>query len=97
MINVVAVSRVKKECVEEYKRLAREMAAETRKEAGCLSYALFEDTSDDASLAFLESWESRAHLDAHMQSAHFRRIIPMLDALKEPGGESKVTLYRACE
>ncbi|MCL2462709.1 MAG: antibiotic biosynthesis monooxygenase [Defluviitaleaceae bacterium] len=95
MINVVAVSRVKKESVAEYKEIARELVAETRKESGCISYSLFEDQSDGASLAFLESWESQAHLDAHMQSAHFKRILPALDALKEPGGG--VTLYKLCE
>ena len=53
--------------------------------AGCLAYDLFQDLSCETTLAFLESWEDQAHLDAHMQSEHFKRIAPLLDGLKEPG------------
>jgi len=95
MINVVAASRVKKDCIEEFKQLARELVAETRKEAGCLSYGLFEDTNDGAALTLLESWESPAHLEAHFQTGHFKRIVPLLDGLKEDGGG--VTVYKECE
>jgi len=96
MINVVAVGHVKSECVEEYKKIASELVAETKKESGCLGYDLFQDVDCETTLTFLESWESQAHLDAHMQSGHFKRIVPLLDKLKQPGNEGSATLYRLC-
>lgn len=96
MINVVATGKVKKECIEEYKKIASELVGETKKENGCLAYDLFQDIDCETTLVFLESWESQAHLDAHMQSEHFKRIVPLLDKLKEPGGAGGVTLYRLC-
>jgi len=96
MINVVAVAHVKEECVEEYKKLASELVAKTKREAGCLAYDLFQDLSCETTLTFLESWESQAHLDAHTQSEHFKRIVPLLDGLKEPGNMGGVTLYKLC-
>ena len=97
MINVVAAAHVKKECVGEYKKIASELVSKTKKEAGCLAYDLFQDLSCETTLAFLESWEDQAHLDAHMQSEHFKRIVPLLDGLKEPGNIAGATLYKLCE
>ena len=96
MINVVATGNVKKGCIEEYKKIASELIAETKKEDGCLAYDLFQDVSCETTLTFLESWESQAHLDAHMQSEHFKRIVPLLDGLKEPGNEGGIVLYKLC-
>ena len=97
MLNVVAMCNVKKECVEQFKKIASELVAETKKETGCLSYDLFQDLNCETTLSFLESWESQEHLDAHMQTEHFKRIVPMLDELKEPGKDGGVTLYKLCK
>jgi quinol monooxygenase YgiN len=44
----------------------------TRLEPGCLRYDLHRDPADPARLAFLESWESRGALAAHMATPAFR-------------------------
>ena len=48
----------------------------TREESGCLNYDLHQSTDDPALFVFHENWESRAHLDAHLQQPH-------LDAFEE--------------
>lgn len=45
--------------------------AETRKEAGCIGYDLHKSITDDLTFVFVERWESRAALSAHMQAPHF--------------------------
>jgi quinol monooxygenase YgiN len=44
----------------------------TRKEAGCIRYDLVRGLGKSAELAFIEEWESAAHLDAHSQTEHLR-------------------------
>ena len=56
----------------------------TRREAGCLRYDLVRGHGRSAELAFIEEWESMAHLDDHSQTEHLRavqaRVAPLLGA-----------------
>lgn len=44
--------------------------AETRKEAGCLSYDLHASVSHQDTVVFVERWQDRQALELHFQSAH---------------------------
>lgn len=90
MLKVVAKAVVKEEKLEEYKKLAAELAAETRKENGCIAYELFEDADNGKILTFIEEWESRAALDSHMKTGHFTEIVPKLGKLQESGSELNI-------
>jgi quinol monooxygenase YgiN len=54
----------------------------TRREAGCLRYDLVRGHGQSAEFAFIEEWESLAHLEAHSQTDHLRavqgRVAPLL-------------------
>lgn len=56
----------------------------TRREAGCIRYDLVRGLGKSAELAFIEEWESAAHLDAHSQTEHVkeagRKAGPLLAA-----------------
>ncbi|MDR1938270.1 MAG: antibiotic biosynthesis monooxygenase [Tannerellaceae bacterium] len=43
----------------------------TRKEAGNISYDVFQDTSNPLRFTFIEHWKSQSAIDAHNASAHF--------------------------
>ena len=49
---------------------ANEMMAETRKEAGCVSYTFSADFSDPGLFHLFEEWESEDHLKAHFVAPH---------------------------
>ncbi len=54
--------------------LAGELSAQvapTRLEAGCLRYDLHRDPANPATLVFLETWENRENLKAHMNTPRF--------------------------
>ena len=55
-----------------------ELIAETRKENGCLSYHLYQNTQQPNQVSFIELWQNQAVLDTHSASAHFTRIVPTL-------------------
>lgn len=45
----------------------------TRRELGCVTYELLQNTADPTDFTFVEEWSSEADLDAHLQSAHLRQ------------------------
>ena len=42
----------------------------TRKEAGCISYQLFQDNVDPCQFTFVEEWVSDEALDLHLRTPH---------------------------
>ncbi|EKN62735.1 hypothetical protein BABA_24986 [Neobacillus bataviensis LMG 21833] len=92
MIRVVAKGRLKPGVrVEDYVILAKELVAETRKEKGCLSYALHEEINDPAILTMIEEWVNEEALEQHNQSVHVLKIVPELRKLRE---SIEVNIYR---
>jgi quinol monooxygenase YgiN len=78
MIKVVAKSKVMEDKIEEVLNLYQELVIETRKEDGCIQYELYQDNEDSSVLAMIEKWEDKAALDNHMQTEHFKRIVPIV-------------------
>jgi len=62
----------------------------TRKETGCVSYDLHQSPEEPAKFLFYENWTSKAALDAHLQSAHVKALLPRLDDLCTAFPEIKV-------
>lgn len=92
MISIIAKNVVAADKVDEFKTLARELVAETRKEKGCLAYALNQDLKDPTVLTFIERWQDQAAIDLHFAAPHFTRIVPLLGKLQAAPGD--VRLYR---
>jgi quinol monooxygenase YgiN len=67
----------------------------TCKEAGCLNYDLHESAESPAKFLFHENWTSKAHLDAHLKSAHIQTLLPRIDELCM--GFPKITLWNRIE
>ena len=53
----------------------------TRKEHGCISYTLLNNTADQTEYTFFEEWKTVKDLEAHIQSAHFQEAVSSLDGL----------------
>ena len=92
MIKVVAVKKVKKDNHKEHEKLLKEMVQETLKEKGCISYGAYEDAKDCCKITILEEWESQEHLDCHMASEHFKRLVPQMTKLAE--GPSDISILK---
>jgi quinol monooxygenase YgiN len=84
-IKVVAREKVKSGEKDAVLEIFRELIESTRKEAGCIAYALHESLDNPDVLAMIEIWESKEALDTHMNSEHFKRLVPKVGAhLAEP-------------
>ena len=92
MIKAVAKQFVKEDKVDEFLELAKKLVEATVKEAGCIKYELFQDAKDSKILTMIEEWENKDVLDKHMNSEHFREIVPILSSFMEKPAE--MNLYK---
>lgn len=83
MLRLVCHNYIRKENVEKALELTRELVRLTRQEEGCISYEYYRDTQKEGHFIMLEQWESQSALDKHMQSEHFKRIVPQKAELAE--------------
>lgn len=72
MIYVIATIAIKPEKREETLAAARVAIAATQQEKGCISYDLHESVTQPGTFVFVERWENRAAVDAHMNAEHFK-------------------------
>ena len=66
-----------------YRKRKKKLVEETRKESGNISYTLNQSAENERLHAMIEVWESRAALEAHMASEHFKRLVPQMAAFAE--------------
>ena len=71
MLLVIAKAKTNAGKEQDLLNITKSLIAETRKEAGCLGYDLYQNTESSVDFAFIEQWESDAALNAHSTSAHF--------------------------
>ncbi|HEY1489986.1 MAG TPA: putative quinol monooxygenase [Verrucomicrobiae bacterium] len=80
-VTVVATFQARPGKEAELKSALTGLVAPTRQEAGCLNYDLHILCEDPAKFLFHENWTSRAHLEAHLLSAHIKALLPRVDEL----------------
>lgn len=60
---------------------ATELVELSLRDKGCISYDLYGSLTNDDHLLICETWENKADLEAHMNSEHFKRLVPQLESL----------------
>src|SRR5471030_3201921 len=81
ILTVVAAFQAKPGKENELRAALIGLVAPTRNETGCLNYDLHASPEDPAKFLFYENWTSKAALDAHLQSAHIKALLPRVDEL----------------
>ena len=78
MIHILASFKVKNDKLSDFIKLCNELIEESRKEEGCISYHLQQNTERENYLVFVEEWKSNEAIEKHNLSEHFTRIVPLL-------------------
>ena len=78
MIHILASFEVKNDKLSDFIKLCNELIEESRKEEGCVSYHLQQNTERENYLVFVEEWKSDEAIEKHNSSEHFTRIVPLL-------------------
>lgn len=60
---------------------ATELVELSLRDKGCINYDIYGSLTNDDHLLIYETWENEKDLEAHMNSEHFRRIVPQLEEL----------------
>ena len=86
MLTVVATIRARSGSEVPVREGLEGLLAPTRAEEGCVTYDLHVDLEDPCRFVFYETWQSEAHLEAHLASAHItanrERIGAMLEGVE---------------
>lgn len=77
-------------CEEQLLAASRAHVARSRKEAGCISHAVYRDAENPRRLVFLEEWADRASLIAHFAVPGSREFVKAAGELAEGAPELKV-------
>ena len=84
-LTLVATVKAKPGKESQLRDVLQSLLAPTRREDGCLYYDLHRTHDNPAQFVFLESWISRAHLDAHLKTPHLQAFLGQAnDLLAEP-------------
>jgi quinol monooxygenase YgiN len=80
-IKIVARIIATADCVDRVRSILLAVVEPTRKETGCISYALLQNRTDPADFTFVEEWVSDAAIDAHLKREHITRALTELAGL----------------
>jgi quinol monooxygenase YgiN len=69
-LKVVAIAETSADKADELKSICLGLIEPTRKESGCISYELYQDQDNRGKFVFIETWQSREHLDNHLKTPH---------------------------
>ncbi|MBD5200330.1 MAG: antibiotic biosynthesis monooxygenase [Bacteroidales bacterium] len=53
----------------------------TMHEKGCIDYDLYGSLINNDRMLIYETWQDKASLKAHMESEHFKRLVPRIQEL----------------
>ncbi len=76
---------------EELGELLAKAAADSRGDAGCVSYAFHRDLEDPDRYVSVEVWEDQASLDAHFQAPHIAELFGAMGEML--AGPPAITTY----
>ena len=91
MIHVIVTATINPGSLDEYLRLAAELAPQVEAEAGCRRYSYtldiaspigIQDPVDENRVTLIEEWESLAHLEAHLSAPHMSEYGPRMSGLR---------------
>ena len=71
---------------EEALKILRRLTGPTQVQPGCLACDVFqqEPTQEQPQVCFLEKWETQEHLERHIRSEAFRKVLAVMDLGCEP-------------
>ncbi|MDF7667637.1 putative quinol monooxygenase [Orbaceae bacterium ESL0727] len=70
-LNIIATIKVKPEFQAAFQPIFKKLVEGSRKEAGCVHYALNQSISDPNVYVVIETWASQQAIDSHNQEPHF--------------------------
>jgi quinol monooxygenase YgiN len=80
-LRVIAHVRAKTEHVAQVREILSLLVDPTRRESGCVSYELLQNSSDPGDFVFVEKWATPAAEQAHFETPHVLTALQQLSGL----------------
>jgi quinol monooxygenase YgiN len=79
---IVVVGRVQTDAGKraELVRIGQTVAAASRREPGCISYRVYQDTENEHDFVFVEEWENDEALQRHFATSHVTEFLQAIQA-----------------
>lgn len=90
-VTVVATIKAKDGKEAALREVLEGLLAKTRAEVGCLNYDLHRSVDDPRTFLFHENWESKGHLDRHLETPHLTAFKARFDELLD--GHPTIELF----
>jgi quinol monooxygenase YgiN len=81
MIHILAKITAQPQAATAVREALVELVGHSRKEAGCVSYALYQRSDDPALFQTVEEWRDAAAADAHMTTPHIGAALAKVGSL----------------
>ena len=78
-LTVVATVTAKVGFEKEVGSILGKLVEPTLKEEGCINYDLHQSVENPAVYVFYENWQSKQHLDVHLETAHIKQCQALLE------------------
>ncbi len=95
MITIVLKFTIQEDKIEQYREIATKVVPIARKDKGCISYQLFQDTDKHNIFSLIEVWENREAFNDHMNAPDPEGIIQKISSTFEKDPE--IHFYRLLE
>ena len=83
MLKLIASNHIKKDQLEKFTALAKELIIKSRAEEGNLSYSINVSLDDPCLFTFVEVWRDQKAFDIHNRTPHFTDIFPQIQAMSD--------------
>jgi len=80
-VKVVVKVTARSDTIDAVRAIVLELAAQSRKEQGCISYEVLQGLAEPEVFILYEEWGSAAHLDAHNKTPHFHAAVSQAQSL----------------
>jgi len=80
-VKVVVKITARSDTIEKIRAIVLELATQSRKEQGCLSYDVLQNLAEPEVFVLYEEWASAGHLDAHNRTPHFSAAVSQAQSL----------------
>lgn len=89
--SLIVSTKVKKDKLDEFLKMAMKAETATRKEKGCVVYTFQQDVEDPTLVTLLETWKDLKALETHMTEEHTKELLSSFGKLLDGPVTLKLT------
>ena len=90
-VHVLAQFQIKPDRIDDFLSAVEPCINLTNEEKGCVTYNIHQDRANGNKFMMIEEWESRADLDAHLETDHVKALLGAMESLAEK--DAVISIY----